>query len=289
MSFPVFQPERTLHWSVQMMDKGIVVLSFDDGRQDNYHIFMELLKPRNLPATVNIATGYVQGQCNVCGEGIKLPALTKEQVAELAKQELFEVACHGDRHSNTPEDIISGRDKLISWLNLPQDAKIGFASPGSDMSSEYIRNNTAAFDAMGFSYVRTGLRYKTLPKMRILCRKAARVLHFPFLYRFAYAETLMAEGEGKLITAVPVVRDITVAEVNALADLAARDKKLLVLMFHSVTGAAYELHRNDPWCYDQDKFIKILENLVRLRELNQIDIKTTEQAFALLSGAGTDA
>ena len=36
-----------------------VVLSFDDGRRDNYRAAFEILKPLELPATFNITIGYI--------------------------------------------------------------------------------------------------------------------------------------------------------------------------------------------------------------------------------------
>ena len=36
-----------------------VILSFDDGRKDNYRAAMEIMKPLDIPATFNITTGYI--------------------------------------------------------------------------------------------------------------------------------------------------------------------------------------------------------------------------------------
>ena len=36
-----------------------IVLSFDDGRHDNYEAYKNILNPLNIPATFNITAGYV--------------------------------------------------------------------------------------------------------------------------------------------------------------------------------------------------------------------------------------
>lgn len=41
------------------LKKAIISLSFDDGRRDSYDVFTELLIPMNIPATINIPTGYI--------------------------------------------------------------------------------------------------------------------------------------------------------------------------------------------------------------------------------------
>ena len=44
-----------------MKNKALISFSFDDGRIDNYEILYPLLKQYNLPATLNITTGFVKG------------------------------------------------------------------------------------------------------------------------------------------------------------------------------------------------------------------------------------
>lgn len=51
------------------MKKAIVTLSFDDGRIDNYRVAKEILLPNNIPATINIATGYIDGSLKILGGG----------------------------------------------------------------------------------------------------------------------------------------------------------------------------------------------------------------------------
>lgn len=54
------------------MKKAIVTLSFDDGRIDNYRVAKEILLPNNIPATINIATAYIDGSLKILGGDITL-------------------------------------------------------------------------------------------------------------------------------------------------------------------------------------------------------------------------
>ena len=49
------------------MKKAIVTLSFDDGRIDNYQVVKEILLRNNVPATINVATGYIDGSLEMLG------------------------------------------------------------------------------------------------------------------------------------------------------------------------------------------------------------------------------
>ena len=44
------------------MEKIRIVLSFDDGRRDNYRVAKELLEANEIPATFNITSGYLEGK-----------------------------------------------------------------------------------------------------------------------------------------------------------------------------------------------------------------------------------
>ena len=115
------------------MDKAIISLSFDDGREDNYRLFKKFTIPHNIPVTLNVATAYVDGSMPAESWPTKKGPMTKEQIIELSGCSSIELALHGDAHDNTEPDVRAGRDKLASWIGSPEDGKWGFASPYSKM------------------------------------------------------------------------------------------------------------------------------------------------------------
>ena len=131
------------------MDKGVIIFSIDDGRWDMYRLAKEILIPKNIPATLNITTNK---------EWFELKGLTpilKEELLEIAESPLIEIANHSDVHSNDYADICKGFDTLCDYLGYDNTIPIGFASPYSQMSMQYIRDNIGALNEIGVKYVRT--------------------------------------------------------------------------------------------------------------------------------------
>ena len=118
--------------------KPIISLSFDDGRLDNYKVFKEILEPNHIPVTINIATGFIENKCTV---GSQVKPLTISQIQEMSASPLVEFACHGHMHKNEIKDIEAGRLKLAKWISSSPRNKLGFASPGSNMTPDYIRSH----------------------------------------------------------------------------------------------------------------------------------------------------
>lgn len=256
------------------MEKGIITLSFDDGRKDNYLIFKKLLEKYNIPATINIATGYIEGHV----QAGKNPAMSKEEVLKLYDSPLFEIAAHGDMHNNDIDDVIMGKKKLLEWFQLSEDSKIGFASPGSEMSVEYIEENSTLFTKMGFEYMRTGLRISSHKRLRIIARKFARVTHSVNAFQFAYNDTLQDSVDGLSVVSVPVLHDTTFLQVKSLLDQAIKQKKWLVLMFHSIEQKN-EPYYSDTWTWDYDCFERLLKYMKKKRDNREVELYTTCVAY----------
>ena len=120
------------------MKPSRVVLSFDDGRKDNYDIVIPILEKYCLTATFNISTAYVDKSINVSDRPCLNEPMTIENIKAIYGKG-FEIACHGDRHKNDIEDIRRGYKKLSTWLQWGKNFKPGFASPNSRLLEEDIR------------------------------------------------------------------------------------------------------------------------------------------------------
>lgn len=256
------------------MHKPIVSLSFDDGRQDNYRVFKEILREYGLPATLNIATGYIEGKVQAALQ----PAMSIEQIIELNSSDLVEIACHGDLHRNDLEDIIRGRTKLLEWLGLPPSYMIGFASPGSEMNSKYIHENEDFFRKHGFEYMRIGLCIKSKSLFRKLSRRLARIINSKELFKLAYSESVQTTNCGMEVYSVPILKEISVEQIIGLVKFAEKKGGWCVLMFHSIQPLNSDFY-DDNWTYDQQKFENLCQELVKLRDEGRIEVKTTVQAY----------
>ena len=250
------------------MEKALLSLSFDDARGDNTEIYDELLWPMGIPATLNVTTGYVDGTCPSSMKPSDKPAMLIDDIIRFGTEKRygrdvnFEIALHGDQHQNTEEDIIICREKLIKWLNLPENHVFGFASPGSGLLIDEFRRSESKLFTEQISYVRTSLRIIDYEMIRVLYRKIGRVWHRPFFYRRAYANTLMKECRDRVIYSVPVMKDVTEQQVEALIDLAIEERAALTLMFHSV---AVSKRDDDNWTWSLEKFRRLCNYIMTLK------------------------
>ena len=253
---------------------AIISLSFDDGRADTYKVAKELLFDNNIPATINIATGYIEGKVNA---GTNIPPMTKEQVIELYNSGLFEIAAHGDMHKNDLEDIAAGREKLLSWTG--RNGKIGFASPASVMTVDFINENRGKLQEIGFSYARTSHTHqkKHFAKAKKLLRKAARVTRSRLLYRMACCDLSVVDGFA--VTSIPVFKFNSFEQIRSIIRLAIRRGAFLTLMFHSVLHPG-DIGSESIYSYDWDEFVKLLNYLCDMRDKSKIDIMTTQDFVA---------
>ena len=254
------------------MEHALISFSFDDARADNYAAFNKVLFLRNIPVTLNVTTGYVDGSCLESNKPCAKPALTKSQVIELSKNPLVEIALHGDNHLNTVSDISVGRDKLIKWFEKDQECTFGFASPGSQMSvSDFISTDEQTL--MNYIvYMRHSLRIFDKHTLRVFARKVCRVTHFPFLYKVAYKNTIMHECSDRVIYAVPVLKDTSVNELISLIKQCVKEKGALVLMFHSIVD---DVTNEDNWSWATSKF----EALCDYIKYNRITTCTTMDMY----------
>ena len=257
-------------------DLASVSLSFDDGRGDNTEVADRLLLPMGIPATLNISTGYVDGTCPDRYLPTRKQAMTIRDIQRLAKDPFIEIAMHGDCHLNTDEDIFRGREKLLDWLKLEGDARLGFASPSSGLSPERFRSPQEAKLRNSIQYFRTSLRISSRPLLRVLCRKAARVLHLPFLFRIAYHDTVMCGAEGQIIYSVPVMKGTTTGELMALVHSAVKRRGAVVFLLHSIrehtTG-------EDNWSWKRRKLVCLCNRLSALEQQGMLCMCTTARLY----------
>ena len=259
------------------MDKAIISLSFDDGREDNYRLFKKFTIPHNIPVTLNVATAYVDGSMPVESWPTDKKPMTKEQVIELSGCSLIELALHGDAHDNTEPDVRAGRDKLASWIGSPEDGKWGFASPYSKLPVEdFVSPDAPPFFKNDILYMRTGLKKEQLSRPRELCRKASKVLPLPIFYRISYGYAFMQECPDRVVYSFPVFSMLSFKYVKGIIDAAIRYKGAVTLMFHSIEP---DSESTDEWSWDSDKFRQLCAYLVNMQKKNKLEIATTRDLY----------
>lgn len=259
------------------MESGIVCLTFDDGREDNVDVFHNYLLANDIPVTLNVTTGYVDGSCPMEFQPSKRRAMTIQDVVSLSKSSIVEIAAHGDMHLNADEDIDRGHAKLCDWVNCGDSKPMGFASPSTQFSLSRLGKNQNWLKEHDFSYIAMGQRRGRWDRVQLLCRKVGRIFHLPVLYEIAYNDTLMDRCEDGVVFRVPVHKDTTVRQVKRLVSKCIKDKKALFFMFHSVDSTT-----DDTWVWDEKKFQSLCLYLIKKRAEGSLQLCTVKEALSLM-------
>ena len=194
------------------------------------------------------------------------------------KSPVCEIALHGDLHKNTEDDIKSGAEKLTKWLNIPEDTAFGFASPGGELTADEF-NSMENYGKNNISYMRCDMRITRNRKIKLLARKASRIVKIPFIYRFAFSDTPMNECHDRTVYSSLVLNGNTSSQIISLINYAVKKKAALTLTFHSI---AFEKDPN-KWSWSAERFEKVCDHLVQLRDSGKADIMTTADMFKKLS------
>ena len=255
------------------MQQALIGLSFDDGRADAFLHGYPVLKKYLLPATFNITTGFVKGECRDFVPDWVRP-MTIDMVRELYADPTIEIAGHGYMHQNDLNDIQQGIDELCKILgtnNLYKDTN-GFASPGSELTSEVFQQMKHASNAHTISYARMSLRNQSHKMLKAISRKFSRIIPAPFFYRYAYQDTLMDTAPDGVLYSIPVLSSVTINQLKAILSEAIKTKKACILMFHSIVekGSA-----RDNWEYETDKFDVLCRFLKDKQDEGLLQVETS--------------
>ncbi len=226
------------------------MFTFDDGRYDTYSNAAAILREHGLPATIFVATGYVDGTLRDT-KSFRKSSPGAATIAELSElnAEGFEIAAHSDRHSNDFEDIGLCVEKLKSWKL--SSGKVGFSSPYSKIQAIRKEEETA-FRDLGIAYIRTASKIKVKPLFQIALWGLQGITHSKSLFKCLNRKNIGKIGElGYLIPSITIRNTTTVAEIHALAR-SLEDGQVAVLTFHSISDNPEYLE--NTWAFSAKKF-----------------------------------
>ncbi len=110
----------------QSIPPKTVVLTFDDGYEDNYHLAFPVLKKYRLPAAIFLITDRI-GQTNTTRRGNTFPMLNWVQIKEMQASGLVEFYPHSLSHPKLDQlseeevtrEVRESRTILEEYLNRP--------------------------------------------------------------------------------------------------------------------------------------------------------------------------
>lgn len=252
-------------------EKGIITISVDDGRKDAYRLAKEVLPKYNIPATFNITTAFVDKN-NTGNTG----SITLNELEEMYKNPLVEIAGHGHAHKNDDDDIIHGRELLYKWLDI-KDETIGFASPGSGLKNNHIKENANKLRDMGYLYIRSGISVEEPTASHEKVKEQIKDTAVSD-YVIKNVNQLSYGFDSMCVNSVIVFNYTSVEELKQLVDVAASEKACLTFMFHGITKDG-EADPENLWCFSFDKFLQFAEYLSQKRDNGEIEVLTTKEAF----------
>ena len=248
--------------------KGAIVLSIDDGTIDHYRLF-HLLDEVGVPATFNIITERI-GRENY---------LTKEQIVEIHRHPLMEIASHSHSHKNEYDNITLANETLFSWLGI-EERQIGFASPGSDMKRGFIIENEKSLRELGLIYARSSQNPAPSEHQVALAERLEKEGASPWLVR--NVAQLVYRYDSMFVPSAVVLQHTTLDELKALADLAEREHACIVIMLHRVEKVG-EPHWENLWCFDYDITEAFLRYIKEKEEQGTISLLTTRESITVFS------
>jgi hypothetical protein len=229
-----------------------VVLSFDDGRRDFYtYVYPELLK-RGLGATLNVATGYIDGS-------VPCP-FTPCAISEIKEmhEHGIEMASHSDSHTAgiTPADVKSSLDKLEQWTG---ERPIGLALPFNQKPTDELIDSLCN---LGIRYFRRGDKNNIGPirrRITMLFKKKYDTPAFFIKKQKINITKNVSTSKVAVFYSCFVMNRFSVDAYKKAIDLL-NDNESLILMFHSVVPPS-EIAKNDfvNGAYTIDDFVSLLD------------------------------
>lgn len=248
-----------------------IVLTFDDGRIDNYTNVFCLLKKYEIQATLFITTGYIDGSWKNNKWKSARDPLSIQHIKEMKKYGI-EIALHGDRHTTNLDDFNVSMEKIKDW-GLFDETGIGFSIPNSDVDNDMIKLIKDRYHDE-LLYVRGGRKCDT-KKVKF---KVLYTLSYYFHSQKAYNKfnymNIVAENSSitEFVPSIVVKSKDRVEEIIGFVKQMPRDA-ICVLMFHSILDENDILYMTDSWCWSVNKFEKLCAALSNAEDVQVTTLK----------------
>lgn len=256
-----------------------VALSFDDARSDTYEVAFPLLKRYGIKATVNVISDYILNPQKY--NFMSAPkAMTREQILEWQNAG-FEVACHGNTHKNTVEDIIDNIEQLRSF---GVDVKnIGFASPNSELTRSNIQDT--GIDELKrngiISYIRSGIQVRREGLFYMAGAAIEKTTHSKQLFWILNKRNIANQEDfSNLIPSVAVKNYTSLKQLTHFIKNI-EDNCAVTMMFHSILKKDSKYYGTDSWYWDADSFEKFLAFLTANQEIKVVTSREMVELYRL--------
>ena len=239
-----------------------VIISFDDGRSDQYEAF-KVLRKNNLKASFHVTTGFIDQSFETDSFGVDRKPLLLSQLKEMYTCGM-DISSHGDMHLMNNSDFCKSYEKLKKWgFN---DGKIGFSVPNSDYSDNQLLE-FASENEDKLSYIRVGRSpkcYSFISKVAYLLFHISKLQVF---YNYFNKYNLLDSFDKNRIYSCVVLKDIKSRNIIQFIEKNKKSSSFYVLMFHSIVDKP-----RNKWEYSIEEFEKIC-NYLREAKIKVLTLK----------------
>ena len=253
------------------MKKLKICLSFDDGRKDFYDYAFPILKKYDLPATLNVTSGYVDGSF-VPNWGSSYGAVSKEELKELKQSKIIELAYHGDQHKTEKKDFKNSIDKFQKWKIKSE--KMGFAVPGSYLKGIDIKDLQAFLNKNNVIYMRSGNAEICDAFLNKVYRKLYRLTKMSLFYQLYNRNNLINKIIPYKLPSVVIFKDDKAFTIKKFLKHYCKRNKSVIFMLHGILPDTHACYGKDEYAWSQQNFEEFCKYLRKLVNDNKIEVLT---------------
>lgn len=254
-----------------MVQKAIISLSFDDGREDAYRMAYKIMRKYDLIGTLHVPTGYVDGTWKNNNWKTAKGPTNVEQLKELSDYG-FEISSHGDKHITDKEDLKNSIKKMREWKIIGD--KLGFSIPGSYLPETEKESFVEFLKLNNVVYMRGGRSincYSFLSKIYYVIYNVTKSKLFYSLFNHYNCIDINNKVNSYKLPSV-VIRYGDKADV--ITDFIKKQKsKWIIFMFHGIQNKKENTYGKDAWCWDVDEFEKLCINLREMADNGEVCVK----------------
>lgn len=225
--------------------QGMLTLSFDDGREDNYRVAYPIMKEYGLLGTIHVTTGWIDGTWTPPDgswpSAVGGPA-TREQLEEMYEYGI-EMSSHGDEHKNNETDLINCVRKLRGWGFKRVE---GHASPGSNLTIENLDEKRQWFINAGLTYARSGTSLFATSGNDV-----KNNMSYPPRHNYR-------------LTSQVITHHRTIANITETIYDAIYNKRWCILMLHSILYPEDPGYGGDLYYWDVSRFESLCRTLSKI-------------------------
>jgi len=239
-----------------------IILSFDDGRKDNYEYAYKLMLKYGVKASMHISTKFIAEN--------DPDYISLEEALEMNKAG-FDFSSHGHEHVNEKHDLAQSLVCLKDW-GLIDGENIVFCSPGCKIYEKNFPQYREMLDSNGVEHVRTGVSIRRNGFFYIVLYWCQKIFKSKRIFYLRNKNNLHKINEPEYF-----IKSVTIKFDNSIKDLEyfinkMQDGDVAVFMFHSIMPER-KIKNKNTWSFSVEKFEAFLQFITEKKDIEILTIK----------------